>query len=309
MAYTDYAFDNTGENAANKVINELHSVNRAADVSVWPLQGAFFALNGTLDIEGRAGAGPWQEMLPNRDFMFSPNFLEPSARTGKTISSYIIIIKEVTEVRFKSYQAIGAIQNESLIAEVALSSIKRYEPFQWQMIGGDAQSFNPVFRDPELKGMSLEEIVANRLELIYQAIALPNSGTTFTAGDFTKIQAELAKKADSSSIGDGYKKPQATIPASKPDIMVIPLELSTDTVAGKLLIIFTTDDQRVHSREINFIYEANVPNQTLVEDLYANTPLFTNTLDKVGSAIQLQCIPVAPGEFQVFILAEATSLS
>ena len=85
MAFYDFNFDPTATSAANKVINEIHTVNVEEDRSVFPTHGAFYDNNHGLVVEGRTGTGDWEKFKPNIDFNFSPILLQAAAKTGKEV--------------------------------------------------------------------------------------------------------------------------------------------------------------------------------------------------------------------------------
>lgn len=89
MPANNYAYDPTGQAAANRIVNEVHNVNTNVDISVFPLHGPVYAED--MKVEALQG-GIWVELEEQKDYVYSPVYLGISASTSKDAVTYILLL-------------------------------------------------------------------------------------------------------------------------------------------------------------------------------------------------------------------------
>lgn len=207
MPAANYTYDPRMALPANKITGETMSVNMATDISVFPVHGPFFREGFTL--EGFS-AGAWTTLNPNIDYLYSPVFMGAAAATGREIFSYVLLIKNVSQVRY-SYHVLGQYTDEKLLAEIAASSINRAKLFEWQRIKGSAITWGTQTRDSRLVGSTLTEILVEQLTGIKNAIGNPYDGGVNYGPKITELEAALSSIPGIDDLGDLRDTPDAAV--------------------------------------------------------------------------------------------------
>lgn len=191
MPAADYVYDGSGVSPANKINNEEHAVVVGTDRGIFPNHHPFFG--ESIIVHARnIGTDPWVELKPEIDYMFSPLFINGSARaTGQEIFTYIVLIADYLNVRI-TYQALGQFEDSQLVAEVATTAFDRSQAYEWSKINGNSANYAPQVRDASLKGRTYIEVVSAQLEKIRLAIGNPYTSDTNYGPIISDLQAKLA---------------------------------------------------------------------------------------------------------------------
>lgn len=305
MAYSDYTFDPTGENAANLISQEIQVVDPAVTVAVFPDQGAFFS-EGIL-VEGRKDAGTWEELIEGYHFAFSPLFLMAAAKsTRQRVFSYLVLmapdVADIDEVRL-TYQCIGQYQDDTLLAEIASQVFDRTDPLAWLNLQGQSSEFNPVVRDPDLRGVSLTEIIAQRIELMASAIADPYASNRNYGAAITELKVEVAKALSSTQLAQVLITPDVnkTVNAASNEILyTFKNDLVKASVAAHLAITGDGHDSLIvdiSRGSSGYVYNVR-------DRLNSGTDYLSVSFSTVGNDVNVTAVMGAAGRLKVKTIYE-----
>lgn len=297
MPAIDYAYDPTGELAANYIDNEVHVVDVSTDRSVFPHHAPFYDESYNLVVNGRKSGSAWVELMPNVDFQFSPMFIEASAKTGKRVFSYIVLVTEWDEIKLE-YRAVGTYTDSELIAQVQASSIDRSLIYEWSKIYGDAVSYHPRVRDPDVIDKDPYEIINIGLQRILEALENPNSSTVVTTADITNMEQKIANAATKDDVNNNYKEhTQAPVTTGQDVTANVITEPLSSGVCGTFILAFVADDGRVQITNANFARNGNIVDQTIIGETFTDDELFTFEVSTQASSIVVDATPNTSGKF------------
>lgn len=302
MPAIDYAYDPTAALADNLITNEVHTVDTAVDRSVFPHHGPFYGDMFNFVVEGRQAGQAWVELMTNIDFQFSPIFIEAAAKTGKQVHSYIILITAHDEVRIQ-YRAIGQYTDAELLAQIQATTFDRSKVYEWSKIYGDAVSYHPRVRDPDVIDKDPYEIINIGLQRILEAIESPNSSTVITAADITQMQTQISNSVSREELDNAFTDHSETPAPAGADVPteVISVE-GTLGVCGTLVIAFVATDGRVQMTNVNFARNGNIIDQTIIGETFTDDELFTFAISVSGDRIVLNATPIADGRFTTKVI-------
>lgn len=293
MAYTDYPYDPYATSPTNLISNETVNVDITIDRSVFPLEQPFYGdLNGFV-VEGSTG-GAFRTLVPEVDFQYSPMWLEASAKTGKSVFSYIILLVDVSQVRL-NYRAVGKYNDRALMAQIAATTFNRANIHEWSRIWGDDEAYNPRVRDPDLHDKSHQEVLHIGIEKILNALAFPLSGSAFTLADATKLQLDNGGAATVEQLNNFYqtpeKDPEPITNGVPKEILTIPDSFSSAT----FIVVFISDSGESHTMQVMLAKKGLVIDQTIIGEVSSNdTPLIID-VDVSGGEIHAMITPSESG--------------
>lgn len=304
MAAANYNYDGSGKSAANKINNEEHAVVVATDRGVFPNSHPFFG--ESLVAFGRTGpTDPWVELKPEIDYMFSPLFIDGSARaTGQEIFTYIVMIKDVTNVRL-TYQALGKYTDSQLVAEVATTTFNRTSVYDWSKINGNAAQWAPQVRDASLKDRTYIEVVSAQLEKLRLAIANPYSEAVNYGPIITDIQAKIAAIPSIDQItGMATGATKVTEVAANAAGNVYTVPGGRDYVRG--FLYFLADNGTDYEGYDLSIVAPSGAGKIVVSGLVGNnpSPITTVTITKVGDTGRISATSTLKGKFSFKLITE-----
>lgn len=205
MAAKDYTFDPGMSNLLNKVANETVPFNPAVTLCVVPINHPFFG--DSLVVQGQLANSTWVPLNISKDYVYSPLFIEATASSGKELFSYFVVLnKNIKAVKF-SYHTLGLYTDETLLASLAAKTFDRTDAVEWGKIDGNAATYHPMVRDPEVIGRSHSEILNIGLEKLRLAIANPHTGAAISASDVTDIYVQLGLMATKSDLSKVHTFP------------------------------------------------------------------------------------------------------
>ena len=235
-------YDPLATSPANKVTGEVHNVNVTVDRHVIPDHAPFYDAQFGLIVEGRVGAGAWESLLPNVDFNYSPYYLQASAKTGKQVFTYFVLVKDVDEVRL-TYQAVGQYSDSVLLAEVATKMASgTFDPskvHEWDKVWGSEAYYNARVRDPDLHDKSEMEVFHLGIQRLIDAISNPNSSTVVTTADITKLQTDVANAATVGDVNDAYLVPSTPTMTAVANTTVSSISLPSSLLTASMVVSFT----------------------------------------------------------------------
>lgn len=299
--------DGTGTSPANKVTNEEHAVNVAVNRMVMPDFGPFFDTNFGLVVEGKV-AGSWVDLKHNVDFLYSQYFVKAAAMVGKQAFTYIVLIRDVTDVRF-TYQALGPYTDVVLISEVAKKMLDptfdASEVYEWDKIWGAESYYDARVRNPDLHDKSEMEVLSAGMEKLLEAISNPKSSSVVTTQDITKLQLAVAGAASKEDIEDLYDKP--TVPkqavVANTDTSVVSIENKYKIL--KITIGYQADDGRTHMFDLNLARKEGVVkfDQNISGEVFSDENLFDAiTSEVISGQIVIKVNPNTAGTVHAKII-------
>lgn len=302
MPVTTHTYDPGMTNPANLVSNEVVSVVPSVDRSVFPQQGAFFAESLILEASDDNGAS-YTTLMPNKDYIFSPNFLAATAAAGKEVSSYVVLVRSVwTKVRL-TYRVLGEYNDDLLLAIVGASTFDRSVLYNWSSLNGEIATYHPAVRDPDVLGKNWQEVLNVGLEKIRLEIAAGNAGGSF-AGDLTDIYIRLGQTILKTEISDELAKPTGTA-VMIPGATLKVFEFSPGKTAARLFASFLSDTNEYSMVDISAGWKG-ADTKTLV---YGNvdsqgTPLVEYEVRETAGVYSLFANAAAAGTCTIKLLAE-----
>lgn len=297
MASKDFTYDPGKKLAANKIVGEEVPFDPSVTIAVIPENHPFFLTS--LVLEGQKSDNSWVTLNISTDYFVSPDFLQASGAIGEPIISYFVVLrKDIQKLKF-SYHCLGQYENTTLLALIANREFDRTDPIEWGKIQGDAASFAPMVRDPNVIDRSLAEIQNIGLEKLRLAIANPHSGDSISATDVTDIFIQLGLTATKEDL-----KKIHTFPT---DVQFVEQGIEREVsrfisdnryVSGE--VIFKAADGNLESRQFTCILVSDKPDFQQFARL-RSTPetMFNMDIRLYGTDYRITATPDRDGDFVV----------
>ena len=186
-----YSFDPTGSFAANKIQNELHTVNTINGVDrnyIVPVNAPYFAPSLTV-----WDMATGMELVANQDYIHVFEFAQASEATGIDVAGGFAFVNPNRNGSYRiSYQTLGGdyVSTETQVIESGLDTLYNLESMSWQQI--NPATIPSVFPPtPHLQRLDsvvgIADILGAFKELEY---AIKNADKTISVGDVIDLEEQ-----------------------------------------------------------------------------------------------------------------------
>lgn len=305
MSASDFSYDPTGMSELNLITGELHAVDLTQSCAVFPVNHSFFqdglVVESKTGIDG-AGADVYEELTEGTDYTFSPMFLNASAQTtGKPVFTYIVLLRnDITDLRLQ-YQTLGQYMDEVLLTEIAASTHDRTKPYAWTQLQGSLTNFAVEVREESLKGLSLVEVLYNKVSLIASALSQPKTNKLNLVLDMTRLEEKLYKKMDTANFDTVLHTPTAIIPLQAVSSEILHTVPADKNLTKAIVYFETTDGSEFLAMELMIVNGVEGRHSETNEQGTATVTLVTV---KTGDETKVSITALKEGTVKIKVLSE-----